>query len=65
MSELLIARQYFFTNFTLIALQIETKLQLSQLSVEVNFLTVEQSKLGRKWPPSGFSTCAHVPEHGI
>ena len=33
-SELLIARQYLFTNSTLIALQIETKSQLSQLFVK-------------------------------
>jgi len=37
-SELLIACQYLFTNFTLIALQIETKLQISQLSVEPIYL---------------------------
>ena len=40
MSELLIACQYLFTNFTLTALQIETKLQLSQLSVEPTYLRV-------------------------
>ena len=40
MSELLIACQYLFTNFTLIALQFETKVQFSQLSVEPIYLRV-------------------------
>jgi len=40
MSELPIACQYLFTNFTLIALQIETKLASSQLSIKPIYLRV-------------------------